>query len=92
MFNMDTLIKWKDGTQNVVSSKELIILGKSKMVKTNAKVKMWYSGRWYFGKIMAVEEKLEDDDSEDDLPLSRFRNICGKDWNCRGTSKCSAKR
>nr|CAH7736214.1 unnamed protein product [Callosobruchus chinensis]CAH7750557.1 unnamed protein product [Callosobruchus chinensis]CAH7753576.1 unnamed protein product [Callosobruchus chinensis]CAH7761328.1 unnamed protein product [Callosobruchus chinensis] len=72
---MDALVKWVDGTQNVVNSKELVILGKYNVLKTGARIKMWYMKRWYFGKVVAVEEKLDDDDSEDDLPLSSLKNI-----------------
>ena len=64
---MDVLVKWTDGTQNVVRSSELQAINKPKTLQTGSEVKMWYEGRMYFGTVLA----RDDDESEDDLPLLR---------------------
>ena len=48
----DVLVKWEDGTRNVVSSMELELVPGSSPWKTGAKVRMWWqpTRRYYHGE------------------------------------------
>lgn len=69
---MDVLIKWEDGTENVVSTEDLLLTDGSKHFQKNKKVKMNYSGITYFGTILATEYDDDNDNSVDspDTPNS----------------------
>lgn len=74
---MDILVRWEDGTTNVVSSKELKI-GRYKRFRKGSDVKMKYKSKWYKGTILAVEQDESIDsesecDLEDNIPLSKLK-------------------
>lgn len=49
---MDALVLWKHGTKKCRLSKELLFSGK---LRINTRVKMYYSNKWYCGKIIDTE-------------------------------------
>lgn len=67
---MDVLVTWKDGTQNVVSTRELLPINKRDKITLGTKVKMWYGQRWWYGTVTVIEA-LESSSSEDE-PLSSY--------------------
>lgn len=50
----DVLVQWKNGTKNVVSSRELKTV-KSGVISIGSKVKMFYNKKWYYGKVIDLE-------------------------------------
>lgn len=73
---MDVLVRWKNGTHNVVDSSELKTVN-CKEIKLGCSVKMLYKRRWYYGTVLDVESKCEvtSSDSEDNTPLSKLKNV-----------------
>lgn len=84
---MDVIVKWRDGTQNTVSTKELLHLrGRRRTFKVGDHVKMLFSGKWYYGTVILVEDTFSssssdeplskllklDTDSDEDKPLSKL--------------------
>ena len=70
---MNVLIKWDDGSENVVSSDDLVIV-KGQSLKVGTRVKMLYGKKYYYGMVMMLEEEYcESSDSEEDLPLAFLR-------------------
>ncbi|KAG5887536.1 hypothetical protein JTB14_013806 [Gonioctena quinquepunctata] len=71
---MDVLVRWRDGTKNIVSSSELKIT--SRILKVGSKVKMLYKKKWYSGVVIDMEENVAAEwSSEDDVPLTNFSNV-----------------
>ncbi|KAG5886847.1 hypothetical protein JTB14_035864 [Gonioctena quinquepunctata] len=71
---MDVLVRWRDGTKNIVSSSELKIT--SRILKVGSKVKMLYKKKWYSGVVIDMEENVAAEWSpEDDVPLTNFSNV-----------------
>ena len=79
---MDVLVRWdKDKIENVVSRKELKVIGGGRL-KINSRVKMWWAPdkKWFYGQVIMTEslkniddvplEEITSSDSEDDIPLS----------------------
>lgn len=65
---MDVLVKWEDGSENVVSTKDLKIVDGSKVFKRKKKVKMLYNGKTYFGTILATDASGDEGSSIDSPP------------------------
>ncbi|KAG5872826.1 hypothetical protein JTB14_023906 [Gonioctena quinquepunctata] len=71
---MDVLVRWRDGTKNIVPSSELKIT--SRILKVGSKVKMLYKKKWYSGVVIDMEENVAAEwSSEDDVPLTNFSNV-----------------
>ncbi|KAG5876383.1 hypothetical protein JTB14_022653 [Gonioctena quinquepunctata] len=71
---MDVLVRWRDGTKNIVSSSELEIT--SRILKVGSKVKMLYRKKWYSGVVIDMEDNVAAEwSSEDDVPLTNFSNV-----------------
>nr|CAH7750076.1 unnamed protein product [Callosobruchus chinensis] len=73
----DVLVQWKDGTRNVVRSSELSGVKLNTIYKEGARVKMLYKTKWYYGKVLAVEEpddNISSDDDDDNIVLSELRS------------------
>lgn len=82
----DVIVKWQDGTENCVSTKELKSVVKSAEINcVGTKVKMFYKKRWYFGTVVTTELSADsqniqssqplntnDENSSDDEPLSNL--------------------
>lgn len=63
---------WDDGTQNVVSSKELKT-EKYKRFKVGNRVKMKWNRKWYYGTVLDKERVPSCvDSSDDDVPLIKI--------------------
>ncbi|CAG4989572.1 unnamed protein product [Parnassius apollo] len=77
---MDVLVTWKDGTQNVVHTRELFPIRKGQKITLGTKVKMLYERKWWYGTVTVVEAK-EYSSSEDEplstyVPANRVQNCC----------------
>ncbi|CAB3248457.1 unnamed protein product [Arctia plantaginis] len=53
---MDVIVKWRDGTENCVSVKDLKCLRKGDKFTIGTAVKMLFKRRWYFGVIVMTEK------------------------------------
>lgn len=85
----DVLVQWKDGTRNVVRSSELSGVKLNATFKEGLQVKMFYKTKWYYGKVLAVEESDDNisSDSDDDMLLSDLRgSIIKNKMNIGGKS------
>lgn len=51
---MDVLVEWRNGKRNIVASNELLAVKKGQTFKKDVGVKMYYSKRWYYGKIIGL--------------------------------------
>ncbi|CAH1101341.1 unnamed protein product [Psylliodes chrysocephalus] len=87
---MDILIKWEDGTENVVAIKELSLINGLNRFEKNKKVKMDYGEKLYYGIIVATENNDDsdaqynssDDNSQEEVGLSKSPlSECGSDDN-----------
>ncbi|CAG4996526.1 unnamed protein product [Parnassius apollo] len=67
---MDVLVTWKDGTQNVVHTRELFPIRKGQKITLGTKVKMLYERKWWYGTVTVVEAK--EYSSSEDEPLSTY--------------------
>ncbi|CAH1102275.1 unnamed protein product [Psylliodes chrysocephalus] len=85
---MDVLIKWEDGTENVVAIKELSLIDGSNRFEKYKKLKMDYGGKLYYGIIVATENDDDsdaqynnsDDNSQEEVGLSKSPlSECGSD-------------
>lgn len=73
---MDVLVLWKNGTKNIVDSRELKLI-RCKYLSVGCDVKMLYDGIWYKGTVIA----MEDDESHsegfstdsENVPLSKIK-------------------
>nr|CAH7767959.1 unnamed protein product [Callosobruchus chinensis] len=67
---MDVLVKWKSGSLNVVSSKDIKPVIKNSVLRRGVEVKMYWSPekRYYVGTVISTA--TESDDSDDNIPLS----------------------
>lgn len=77
---MDVLVKWTDGTENIVLSSQIRVVDKSKPLKKGAEVKMYWKPekKWYFGRVIAVENNcFSSSDSESNI----FVNMQSEDSN-----------
>lgn len=69
---MDVLVRWNDGTINVVSSNELKTFG---IIEKGSSVKMFYEKKWYSGIVIETEETAggySTESSNDDVPLGNL--------------------
>nr|CAH7723282.1 unnamed protein product [Callosobruchus chinensis] len=68
---MDLLVKWTDGSLNVVCSNDLKV---QEPICIGSPVKMLYKGKWYSGTVMEMQDSSGiDSDYSDNIPLSEIR-------------------
>lgn len=68
---MDVLVKWSDGTENIVLSSQIQVVKKSEPLKKGAKIKMYWKSEemWYFGVMIATEnDSFSSNDSKSNFP------------------------
>lgn len=99
--DMDVLVEWTNGTENVVSSAELEAIppAKTLSLKTGSRVRMNYKGKYYPGTVVATEDDEESlnlspyhqnsSDSDDDLPLANFAVFDKKNKSCHNSESPS---
>ena len=77
----DALVRWdKDGTENIVSTKELKVVGGGRL-RVNSRVRMWWTpnGKLYSGYVISTAKNDDGDvdittgsDDDDDIPLAQL--------------------
>nr|CAH7737341.1 unnamed protein product [Callosobruchus chinensis] len=67
---MDILVKWSDGTENIISISQIQFVNKSDSLKKGAQIKMYWKPEkeWYFGVVIAIEDDCSSSDSESNIP------------------------
>lgn len=73
---------WKDGSKNIVNSKELKTVKRPNKIKVGSEVKMFYVKKWYYGTVLDIENTLSnniDSDSSDEVPLAKLRKLPDSD-------------
>lgn len=78
---MDVLVEWTNGTRNVVSKKELLVINDNEEIKEGTDVKMFYKKRWYSGTVIDYERSyssdisvISDNDELDEIvPLAKMK-------------------
>ncbi|VEN33846.1 unnamed protein product, partial [Callosobruchus maculatus] len=72
---MDILVKWSDGTENIVSSSQIQCVNKFDSLKKGAHIKMYWKpeNKFYFGVVIAIEDDCFSSDSESNIPLGMLR-------------------
>lgn len=80
---MDVLVKWDDGTENVVSRCDLVCINDDDSFVVGCKVKMSWCGKWYKGVVLDTEEDGRSDfSSSDEVPLKkRFKTRTAEETN-----------
>ena len=79
----DVLVEWDDGSQNVVTVKDIIFTEK---LRKGCRVEMPWGQECWRGQVLAVEGNSNSEDSSDpesDIPLARLMNKKNKN---QGTS------
>lgn len=74
---MDVLVKWRNGKQNVVSSKDLELVNTNSVLSSGASVKMYWppKNKFFYGTVITTEKEQNlSFDSEDDIPLINLIN------------------
>ncbi|CAG9764324.1 unnamed protein product [Ceutorhynchus assimilis] len=74
--SMNVLVKWCDGTENIVLSSQIQLVNKSESFEKGAKIKMYWKPekQWYFGVVIEIEkDSLSSSDSESKLSLKILR-------------------
>lgn len=68
---MDVLVKWQDGTMNVVLSSDLETVEENSGIHSGVSIKMYWrqEEKYYFGTVIQTENDTESDEDEN-LPLS----------------------
>lgn len=54
---MDVIVRWDDGSENCVYTKELCVLQKGTKIRRGVRVKMLYENKWYYGIVTVTEEE-----------------------------------
>ncbi|KAK6175725.1 hypothetical protein SNE40_014118 [Patella caerulea] len=72
---MDTLVKWQDGSENIVARKELRVIGGGRIAE-GRRVMMWWGpdARWWKGTAIKIltgkaTTSFSSSESDDDIPL-----------------------
>nr|CAH7720028.1 unnamed protein product [Callosobruchus chinensis] len=65
------LVKWSDGTENIVSTSQIHFLKRFDSLKKGAQIKMYWKPEkeWYFGVVIAIEDGCSSSDSKSNIPL-----------------------
>lgn len=56
-FAPDVIVKWEDGSENCVSTKDIksVRKGQNNVNRVGAKIKMLYNRKWYYGTVVLTE-------------------------------------
>nr|CAH7765059.1 unnamed protein product [Callosobruchus chinensis] len=67
---MDILVKWSDGTENIVSTSQIQFLKRSDSLKKGAQIKKYWKPEkeWHFGVVIAIEDGCSSSDSKSNIP------------------------
>lgn len=81
---MDVLVLWKDGSKNIVNSKELKTVKRPNKINVGSEVKMFYVKKWYYGTVLDIENTLSNNidsgsSDEDEVPLAKLRKLPDSD-------------
>ncbi|CAG9762540.1 unnamed protein product [Ceutorhynchus assimilis] len=73
---MDAVVRWNDGTENIVLLSQIQCVNESEMMKIGSQIKMRWKPqkKWYYGTILEMENTVSSsNDSELDIPLKKLR-------------------
>lgn len=74
---MEAVVKWSDGSENVVLLSQIQCVNESEVIKIGSQIKMYWkpSKKWFYGTVLEMENSISSSsDSEDNVPLKMLCN------------------